>query len=57
MDEFKQFKLSKTEWISIRKKLDQKERLSSNLLKQGYNDLSIQHNQHFTLSESNKNRE
>ena len=54
MDEFKQFKLSKTEWISIEKKLDQKETSIVQFIKQGYNDLSIQHNQHFTLSESIK---
>ncbi len=49
MDEFKQIKLSKTEWVSIEKKLDQKELHIVELIKKGYNDLNIQEHIHITL--------
>ena len=49
MEEFKQSKLSKMEWISIEKKLDKKELIIMNIIKNGYYNVDIQHNTHLTL--------
>jgi hypothetical protein len=49
MEEFKQSKLSKMEWISIEKKLDKKELIIMNIIKNGYDNVDIQHNTHLTL--------
>lgn len=49
MEEFRQSKLSKTEWISIEKKLEKKELTIMNIVKNGYDNVDIQHNTHLTL--------
>ena len=51
MDEFKQMKLSKTEWVSIEKKLDNNELLIMNIIKNGYDNVLIQYNGHLTLNQ------
>lgn len=51
MEEFKQFKLSKTEWISIEKKLDHKELNIVQLIKDGFNDIHIQKNEAITMTQ------
>lgn len=51
MEEFKQFKLSKTEWVSIEKKLDHKELNIVQLIKDGFNDIHIQKNEAITMTQ------
>ena len=51
MEEFKQSKLSKTEWVSIEKKLDTKELFIMNIIKNGYDNVLIQHNTHLSLNQ------
>ena len=51
MEEFKQSKLSKTEWISIEQKLDKQEIIIMNIIKTGYDNVLIQHNTHVSLNQ------
>ena len=49
MEEFKQSRLSKLEWVSIEKKLDTKELFIMNIIKNGYDNVLIQHNPYLSL--------
>lgn len=46
-----QHKLSKTEWISIEKKLDKNELFIMNIIKNGYDNVLIQYNKHLSLNQ------
>ena len=51
MDEFKQCKLCKTEWVSIEKPLDKNELIILDIIKNGYENHNISYNKYFTIGQ------
>ena len=46
MDEFKQCKLCKSEWINMEKSISNKEKIIMNIIKNGYDNIQIVHNEY-----------
>lgn len=51
MDEFKQCKLSKNEWVHMEKPISNKEKSIMNIIKNGYDNIQIIHNQYLCIKE------